>query len=126
MFLPPEHFHATHESLLFGFALMVTDHELLVFVSHPVMTCGCVGPVAITVLHREQKRQHGSFYPGQRPSQYRLLVGLTHSGCFGQHYLQALSMCLAEYFVAQSASDLFMFLDPEDLGSIPGEEHEKI
>ena len=50
MFLPPEHFHATHESLLFGFAVTVTDHELLVFFSRPVMACGFVDPVAITAI----------------------------------------------------------------------------
>ena len=31
MFLPSEHFYAAHKSLFFGFALIVTDHELLVF-----------------------------------------------------------------------------------------------
>ena len=31
MFTLPEHFNAMHESLLFGFGSIVTDHELLVF-----------------------------------------------------------------------------------------------
>ena len=85
-----------------GLLLIVTDDELLVFFSCLVMTCGCVGPVAITVLHRDRRRQHGPFYPRRRLSQYRFLVGLTHSGCFGPHYFQALSIGLAGYFVAQA------------------------
>ena len=74
------------------------------------MTCGFVGPVAVTVIHRKQRRQHGPFYAERRLSQYRFLIGLTHSGCFRQNYLQALSVGLAGYSVAQSASDLSMFL----------------
>ena len=42
MFLPPEHFYATHESFLFEFANIVTDHEILVFFFYLVLTCGCV------------------------------------------------------------------------------------
>ena len=90
MFLLPEHFHVTQDFLLFGLALIVTGHELLVFFSRPVMTCGCVGcvgPVAITVLTRDRRRQQEPCYPERHPSQYRFLIGLTHSGCFGQHYL---------------------------------------
>ena len=60
IFLPPEHFPATHEFPLFGFTLIVTDHEILVFFSRPVVTCGCVGPIVITVL-RDRRRQHGLF-----------------------------------------------------------------
>ena len=104
MFLPPGHFYAAHESLLFGFALIVTDRKLLIFFSRPVITCGCVGPVAITVLNQDGKRQHGPFYLGRRLSQYRFLFRLTHSGCFGQHYFHALTMDVA---VAQRTSNLF-------------------
>ena len=65
------------------------------------MTCGCVGPVVSTVLHRDRRRQHGPFYPGRRLSQYRFLIVLTHSGCFGQYYFQTLSRGLARYSVVQ-------------------------
>ena len=123
MFLPLEHFHVTHKSLFLGFALIVTDHELLVFFSRPIMTCGCVGYVAITVPHWDRRRQHGLFYPGRCPSQYRLLVGLTHSSCFGPHYLQALSIGLAGYFVARSASDLSMFLTGNRTGGLRIQKH---
>ena len=84
MFLLSEQFYATHESLLFGFVIIVTDHKLLVFFSHPVMTSGCVDSVAITVLHQNQRRQHGPFYPRLRPSQYRFFIKLTLSSCFRQ------------------------------------------
>ena len=115
MFRPPQCFHATHEFLLFGFALIVTDHELLVFFSHQVMTCSCVGPVAITVLHRDRQRQHRPSYPGRQPSRYRFLIGITHRDCFGQHYLQTLSRGLAGYSIALRASELSMFLsEPSD------------
>ena len=50
MFLRLQHFHAMHESLLFGFAFIVTDFENLVFFFCPVVICGCVGLMAITVL----------------------------------------------------------------------------
>ena len=79
MFIPPEQLHAMHESLLFRFALVVTDHEAFVLCSRPLVACG-VGPVAITVLPRDQRRQYGPFYPGRRPSQYGLVYCLTHSG----------------------------------------------
>ena len=110
MFLPLEHFHATHESFLFGFALIVTEHELLIFFSRPVMMCGCVCPVAITVLHRDRSRQRRRIYPGDVRASIGSLLGSLIVVVFGQHYLQALSMGLAGYFVAQRASDLSIFL----------------
>ena len=42
---------------------------------------------------------------------------------FGQHYLQALSMGLAGYFVAQSASDLSMFLTGYRTGVLRVQKH---
>ena len=58
MFLLPEPFHATHESFLFGLVFVVTDYAILVFFPYLVVTCGCVGSVAITVLLRDRRRQH--------------------------------------------------------------------
>ena len=58
MFLPPEHFYVTHEILLFGFPLIETNHELLVFFFRSVVTCGYVGPIAITVFLGDRRRQH--------------------------------------------------------------------
>ena len=45
-----KHFHVAHESLLFGFVLIVADHEILVFFTRSVVMRGCVGHVPITVL----------------------------------------------------------------------------
>ena len=46
----------------------------------------------------------------RRSSQYRFLVGLSHSGCFERHYLQVLSMGLTGCSVAQKASGHSTFL----------------
>ena len=81
-----------------------------VFFFCPVVTWGYVGPVAITVLLRDRRRQHGTIYPGRRSSQYGLIIGVTHCGCFGQHYLLTLFRGLAGYSVAQTALNLSMFL----------------
>ena len=37
------------------------------------------------------RRQHRLYYPAQRSSRYRFIIGLTNSGCFGQYYLQTCS-----------------------------------
>ena len=125
MFRSPEHFYAIHEFLLIGFAFIVTDHKLLVFFSCPVVTCGSVGPVAITVLYRDRRRHLKHFYFGRRPSQYRFFVGITHRCCFRQHYLQVFSIGLTEYSVAQRASDLSLFLTGNRTGDLRVQKHVK-
>ena len=64
MIIPPEHFHATYKSGLSGFALIAKDDDIFVFFFRPVVMCGCVGLLAITVLFLDRRRQHKRFYPG--------------------------------------------------------------
>ena len=101
MFLPLEHFHVTHESGLLGFALIATEHESFVFLSCPVVMCGCAGPLAITVLFLNRRKQHKLFL-------YWATYELVQVYCFEQPYLQTLSRGLAKHSIAQQASNLFI------------------
>ena len=73
----PEAKNATHKALVLGLALVTACHESLVLFFYPIMNCGG-HLVAMTVLPRDQRKQHGPFYPGRRLSQYVVTLFFTH------------------------------------------------